>query len=72
MVRRLLLTNQKVLAGLDAEDRQRVETAIATARASRAALDATFPAQFRGLARQPGPTLFPAIERAAEHDARHG
>ena len=72
VVRRLLLTNQEVLAGLDAEDRQRVETAIATARASRAALDATFPAQFRGLARQPGPTLFPAIERAAEHDARHG
>ena len=72
VVRRLLLTNQEVLAGLDAEDRQRVETAIATARTSRAALDATFPAQFRGLARQPGPTLFPAIERAAEHDARHG
>ena len=54
------------------QESQRAETAIATARTSRAALDATFPAQFRGLARQPGPTLFPAIERATEHDARHG
>ncbi|HUY50983.1 MAG TPA: hypothetical protein VMV92_35640, partial [Streptosporangiaceae bacterium] len=72
VVRRLVLANQELLAGLDAEDRQRAEAAIATVRASRAALDATFPAEFRGLARQASPTLFPAIERAAEHDARHG
>jgi len=72
VVRRLVLANQEVLAGLGTEDRQRVEAAIATARTSRAALDATFPAEFRGLARQAGPTLFPAIERAAERDARHG
>ena len=72
VVRRLVLANQELLAGLDAENHQRVEAAIATARTSRAALDATFPAEFRGLARQSRPTLFPAIERAAKHDARHG
>ena len=61
-----------MLAGLGEHDRQHVQDAITTARRSRAALDATFPAQFRGLARQATPTLFPAIERSAERQARHG
>jgi hypothetical protein len=61
-----------VLAGLDPDDRQRVESAIATVRSARAVLDATFPVHFRGLARQSGPTLFPTIERAAVREARHG
>ena len=62
----------RVLAGPGEQDRRRVEDAIATARRSRAALDTTFPAQFRGLARQASPTLFPTIERSAERQARHG
>ena len=61
-----------MLAGLGEQDRRRVEDAIATARRSRAALDTTFPTQFRGLARQASPSLFPAIERAAEAQARDG
>ena len=65
-VRRLILANDEVLAGLDADDRQAVDTAIATVRSSRATLDATFPVQFRGLTRQANPTLFPTIERAAQ------
>ncbi len=71
-LRRLILANEEVLAGLGEHDRQRVEDAITTARRSRAALDATFPAQFRGLARQATPSLFPAIERSAGTQARHG
>ena len=71
-LRQLILANDEVLAGLGEQDRRRVEDAIATARHGRAALDATFPAQFRGLARQASPSLFPAIERAAEAQARHG
>ena len=71
-LRRLIVANEEVLAGLGEQDRRRVEDAIATARRSRAALDTTFPAQFRGLARQASPSLFPAIERAAQAQARHG
>ena len=71
-LRRLILANEEVLAGLSEHDRRRVEDAITTARRSRAALDVTFPAQFRGLARQATPSLFPAIERAAGTQARHG
>jgi hypothetical protein len=71
-LRRLILANEEVLAGLGEHDRRRVEDAITTARRSRAALDATFPAQFRGLARQTTPSLFPAIERSAGTQARHG
>ena len=71
-LRRLILANEEVLAGLGEHDRQRVEDAITTARRSRATLEATFPAQFRGLARQASPTLFPTIERSAERQARHG
>jgi hypothetical protein len=70
-LRRLILANEEALAGLGGQDRRRVEEAITTARRSRAALDATFPAQFRGLARQASPTLFPAIERAAATESRH-
>jgi hypothetical protein len=70
-LRRLILANEEVLAGLGEHDRRHVEQAITTARRSRAALDATFPAQFRGLARQASPTLFPAIERAAAAESRH-
>ncbi len=71
-LRRLILANEEVLAGLGEHDRQRVEDAITTVRRSRAALDAAFPAQFRGLARQASPSLFPTIERAAGRQARHG
>jgi hypothetical protein len=71
-LRRLILANEEVLAGLGEQDRRRAEDAIATARRGRAALDTTFPAQFRGLARQASPSLFPGIERAAEAQARHG
>jgi integrase len=71
-LRRLILANDEVLAGLDPDDRQRVESAMTTVRSARAALDATFPVHFRGLARQSGPTLFPAIERAAQRESRHG
>jgi hypothetical protein len=71
-LRRTVLANEEVLAGLDPEDRQRVEAAIATVRTGRAALEATFPVEFRGLARQAGPTLFPPIERAAERESCHG
>lgn len=70
-LRRLILANEEALAGLGEHDRRRVEEAITTARRSRAALDATYPAQFRGLARQASPTLFPAIERAATGESRH-
>ena len=69
-VRRLTVANDEVLKGLEPEDHERVEAAIATARTSRAALDATFPVEFRGLARQAGPSLFPTIERAAQHETR--
>lgn len=51
-LRRLILANEEVLTGLGEQDRQRVQDAITTARRSRATLDATFPAQFRGLARR--------------------
>ncbi len=71
-LRRLILANEEVLAGLGEQDRQRVQDAITTARRSRATLDATFPARFRGLARQASPSLFPTIERSAERQARHG
>jgi integrase len=71
-LRRLIPANDQVLGGLGDQDRRRVEDAITTARRSRAALDATFPAQFRGLARQASPSLFPAIERAAGIEPRHG
>jgi hypothetical protein len=69
-LRRLILANEEVLAGLGDQDRRRVEDAIATARHGRAALDATFPPQFRGLARQASASLFPGIERA-EAQPRH-
>jgi hypothetical protein len=71
-LRRLILANQEVLAGLGEQDRQRVQDAITTARRSRATLEAAFPAQFRGLARQASPSLFPTIDRSAERQARHG
>ena len=71
-LRRLILTNDEVFAELEPDDRQRVESAIATVRKARAALDATFPVHLRGLARQSAPTLFPTIERTAEGESRHG
>ena len=64
-VRRLVRANTEVLAGCNAEERERIDAAIATVRKERAALATTFPVEFRGLARQPRPTLFPTIERAA-------
>jgi hypothetical protein len=47
------------------------DVAITTARRSRAALDAAFPPQFRGLARKASPALLPAIERAATGESSH-
>jgi len=64
-VRGLLRANTEVLAGCGEEEREHIEAAIATLRKERAALATTFPVEFRGLARQAHPTLFPTIERAA-------
>jgi integrase len=64
-LRRLIGANEEVLSSLDGEDRARLETAIATVRCARAALETTFPVRFRGLARQPRPELFPSIEAEA-------
>jgi integrase len=66
-LRRLILANEEVLGGLEEKDRRSVEVAIATARKGRAALDASFPVQFRGIVRQASPRLFPAIERESRH-----
>jgi hypothetical protein len=71
-LRRLTAANRELIAGLGPEDRQAVETAITTVRTARAALDTTFPVQFRHLARQAGPTLFPTIERDAHKKSSHG
>ncbi len=71
-VRRLVRANDEVLAGLDDDDRRAVEAAIATIRKSRAQLGVTFPVELRGLVRQPTPSLFPTIERAARQDAARG
>ena len=64
--------NETLRSDLGEQGSQRVEDVITTARRSRAALDVTFPTQFRGLARQASPSLFPTIERAAEAESRHG
>lgn len=64
-MRGLLRANTEVLAGCGEEEREHIEAAIATLRKERAALATTFPVEFRGLARQAHPTLFPTIERAA-------
>jgi integrase len=71
-VRLLIRANDEQLGTLDATERQRVEAAIATMRTERAALVNTFPVEFRGITRQARPTLFPAIEAAAEHRAAGG
>lgn len=72
ILRQLMAANREVIPGLGPDDRQAVEAAIATVRTARAALGTTFPVQFRGLARQPGPTLFPTIERDAHKRSSHG
>jgi hypothetical protein len=61
-----------VLGGLEEDDRRVVEEAITTARKARVALDTSFPVQFRGIARQTSPRLFPTIERSIEREPRHG
>ncbi len=66
-LRRLLAANDEVLAALDADERARVEEAVSTVRRARASLETTFPIQFRGLARQPRPELFPTIARQASY-----
>jgi len=71
-VRLLIRANDEQLGDLDATERQRVEAAVATIRTERAALVNTFPVEFRGITRQTRPTLFPAIEAAAEHRAAGG
>jgi hypothetical protein len=65
-VRRLLRANGEVLAGFEPDDRERIDGAIATVRRDRAGLGASFPVEFRGLARQSRPSLFPTIERDAQ------
>ncbi len=67
-VRRLLRANQGLVAELDEADRDALEAAIATIRKDRANLAASFPVELRGLVRQVGPNLFPAIERAARSE----
>jgi integrase len=71
-LRRLLRSNQVALAGLDEQDRQAVEAAIATVRKDRANLEATFPVELRGLVAQSRPVLFPTIERVHRGEAAHG
>ena len=53
----------EVLTGLHADDRAAVDAAIAAIRTQRAALDITFPAELRGLARPHQPVFFPTIAR---------
>jgi integrase len=71
-VRRLVRANDEALTGLDEQDRHVVEEAIATIRAHRAHLAATFPPHLRGLTRQNAPVLFPTIERAVRTETDHG
>lgn len=67
-VRRLISANTKALAELSDDDRAAVEEAIATIRKDRANLAVSFPVELRGLVRQSGPTLFPAIERSGRSE----
>lgn len=62
-LRRLIAGNDEMVAALDDADRGAVSDAIATVRKHRAGLEASFPVQFRGLVRQPEPTVFPNVER---------
>ena len=62
-VRRLIAGNDEMVAALDDADRAAAVEAIATMRKHRASLQASFPVQFRGVVRQPEPTLFPNVER---------
>ena len=72
-VRQLLRANDEVLTGLHADDRAAVDAAIAAIRTQRAALDITFPAELRGLARPHQPVFFPTIERrTTSAETRHG
>jgi hypothetical protein len=72
-VRQLLRANDEVLTGLHADDRAAVEAAIAAIRTQRAALDITFPAELRGLARPHQPAFFPTIERRITNaENQHG
>jgi hypothetical protein len=66
-LRHLIAANDEVLVGLGEEERAQVEAAISTLRRARAALDTTFPVEFRGLARQARPVLFPGVEDEARH-----
>ncbi|TQC41256.1 site-specific integrase [Rhodococcus sp. WS4] len=71
-VRQLLRANDEVLTGLHTDDRAAVEAAITAIRTQRAALDTSFPAELRGLARQHQPVLFPTIERrTTSTETRH-
>ena len=64
-LRRLITANEQALSGLSDEERAPIQSAISTVRRARAALQTTFPARFRGLARQTRPELFPGIETDA-------
>jgi len=64
-LRRLIGANEEVLSDIGDEERARVEFAISTVRRARAAPETTFPARFRGLARQARPEFFPGIEADA-------
>ena len=64
-LRRLISANEQALVGLGDEERAPIQSAISTVRRARAALQTTFPARFRGLARQTRPELFPGIETDA-------
>jgi hypothetical protein len=68
-VRRLIVANDEALASLDDDDRRAVESAVATVRRARAAMNTTFPIHLRGLTRQATPSLFPTIERVAASEA---
>lgn len=66
-VRRLIAACDETLAELDADDRAAIEAAIEALRTGRAAMDTTFPVQFRGVVAQPAPVLFPTIAAQAGH-----
>lgn len=58
-VRRLIRSCEDTIGDLPDELRADVETAVATARATRAAMTTVFPVQFRRLVRNDKPTVFP-------------
>jgi hypothetical protein len=62
-LRRLIASNDEVVAALDDSSVPPSSNAIATMRKHWAGLEASFPVQFRELVRPAVPTVFPNVER---------